>query len=560
MEDDAPVETAIAEAEARRDLPTVNDVPETIDPFKDGMLMAHQLDWIEDKAPLKIAEKCRRSGFTFAEALDDTITAATARGEGGSNVFYIGDTQEKGREFIAYCAAFARGVAGWDGAVEEFLFKDQNPDTGETREISAFRIQFASGYRIAALSSRPENIRGLQGVVVIDEAAFHRDVGEVIDAAIALLIWGGRIRIISTHNGKLNPFNELVTRTQAGKTNYSLHRITFEGVIANGLYDRVKAINPDVPPLEKWAATIREAYVDEARMREELDAIPRDAEGSALSRVQVEACKDAAIPVLRLAKKDEFKLASELARAAEIAAWIREHLKPIMDGIDINRRTVIGGDIARRGHGAVFWIAQIGAGLRREAVAVLELRNLPFANMRQILFYVLANAGRRWRASLDASGLGMQMAEEAALKFGPRVSEETFSIDWYRTHGAALVTSVEDEAMTVPADDDIITDICALAWINGVVKIPDKHETIGADGGKRHADAAIAAMLMEAAATEEPPNVDEIAAGGERDAAVSEWSGALDQTGPSIIGVGLGFEGGGGFASGPVDYLGWGEE
>ncbi|MBN8189371.1 MAG: hypothetical protein GYB50_17200 [Rhodobacteraceae bacterium] len=33
---------------------------------------------------------------------------------------------------------------------------------------------------------------------------------EVIDAVNALLIWGGRVSVISTHNGHLNAFNELV--------------------------------------------------------------------------------------------------------------------------------------------------------------------------------------------------------------------------------------------------------------------------------------------------------------------------------------------------------------
>lgn len=93
-------------------------------------------------------------------------------------MFYIGDTKEKGREFIGYVAHFAKIIAGGLHPIEEFIFKDERPD-GTTRDISAYRIQFASGYRVEALSSNPANIRGLQGTVVIDEAAYHRDVREV---------------------------------------------------------------------------------------------------------------------------------------------------------------------------------------------------------------------------------------------------------------------------------------------------------------------------------------------------------------------------------------------
>ncbi|MCR2726210.1 hypothetical protein NSP06_24420, partial [Salmonella enterica] len=84
-------------------------------------------------------------------------------------------------------------------------FEDQD-EGGKTKHITAYRIRFASGFQVCALSSRPANIRGLQGHVVIDEAAFHPDVQGVLDAATALLIWGGQITIISSHNGKNNPF------------------------------------------------------------------------------------------------------------------------------------------------------------------------------------------------------------------------------------------------------------------------------------------------------------------------------------------------------------------
>ena len=78
-------------------------------------------------------------------------------------------------------------------------------------------MRFASGFRITALSSRPENIRGLQGLVNLDEAALHKNVAKVLKSATALLIWGGRIRVWSTHRGKKNAFNQLVQDVRAGR-------------------------------------------------------------------------------------------------------------------------------------------------------------------------------------------------------------------------------------------------------------------------------------------------------------------------------------------------------
>ena len=168
----APKEPILARDETGLpdELPRGASIPADLDPLAEGILMLHQKEWLEDTSDLKIAEKGRRTGITFAEALDDTLIAAASRSAGGDNVFYIGDTKDKGREFIGYVAHFAKVIAGELHQVEEFLFEDKRDD-GTSRMITAYRITFASGYRVEALSSNPANIRGLQGVVVIDEAA-----------------------------------------------------------------------------------------------------------------------------------------------------------------------------------------------------------------------------------------------------------------------------------------------------------------------------------------------------------------------------------------------------
>jgi hypothetical protein len=41
-----------------------------------------------------------------------------------------------------------------------------------------------------------------------------------------MTMWGGQIRIISTHDGADNPFAELINDVRAGRYDYSLHRVT----------------------------------------------------------------------------------------------------------------------------------------------------------------------------------------------------------------------------------------------------------------------------------------------------------------------------------------------
>jgi phage FluMu gp28-like protein len=208
----------------------------------DGLpiLLGYQGRWVADPADVKVAEKSRRIGLTWAEAFDDVTIAGAEKSAGGMNCFYIGYNFEMAREFIAACAMWAKHLqqAVRDAASGEFLFRDSGDD-GETREIKAFRIAFASGYSIIALPSRPRSLRGMQGVVILDEAAFHDDLAGMIKAAMALLMWGGKVRIISTHFGTANPFNELVQDIRGGRKPYSPHRITLDDALADGLYRRI---------------------------------------------------------------------------------------------------------------------------------------------------------------------------------------------------------------------------------------------------------------------------------------------------------------------------------
>ena len=83
-------------AELPSELPRGAEIPDDLDPFADGILMQHQVDWLKDESELKICGKGRRTGITFAEALDDTLIAAAKRSAGGDNVFLHRRYQRQG--------------------------------------------------------------------------------------------------------------------------------------------------------------------------------------------------------------------------------------------------------------------------------------------------------------------------------------------------------------------------------------------------------------------------------------------------------------------------------
>lgn len=475
------------------------DIPDDLDPMADGVLMEHQKSWIADESDLKICEKGRRTGITFAEALDCTLIAAAQRSAGGQNVFYIGDTKPKGREFIGYAAHFAKVVSKEMLTIEDGIFFDQKDD-GTTTAIASYVIRFKSGFRIEALSSRPENIRGLQGTVVIDEAAFHRDVRNVLDAVNALLIWGGRIRVISSHNGISSPFNELLKEARAKKNPFSVHTYTFGDAVRNGLFKRVCLIKGEEWTLEKeaaWEALIRASYGNRtAKMKQELDAIPAEAEGAALTRVLIESCMTSDLPpVVRWDRPDAFKEMSDEEREAQAQEFCDDILKPLLDGLNPEREHAFGEDFARKGDKTAIIILEIGADLVRRARFVLELKNIPFDQQRDILFYVIDMVPRLMGGALDATGNGAFLAEKARQRYGECIVEVMLSQKWYSVNMTAYAEAFGDKTILYPNDADILADHQALAYVNGIIKVPDGHSTKGVDGYDRHGDTAPAGAL-----------------------------------------------------------------
>jgi hypothetical protein len=195
----------------------------------EGVLLGYQQRSLLlcSSTPLAVIEKSRRIGLTWALAALAVLGAAKQKSAGGKNTFYIGYNLDMAREFVATCAMWAEAF-GYAGAqVGEELFED-----GKGRPVQAFRIEFGSGFKIVALPSSPRSLRGMQGQIILDEAAFHDELEEMIKAAMAMLIWGGQVVVVSTHDGVANPFNLLLDEVRAGRRKGEALTITFDQAIA----------------------------------------------------------------------------------------------------------------------------------------------------------------------------------------------------------------------------------------------------------------------------------------------------------------------------------------
>ena len=451
------------------------------------VFLPYQQDWAADPAQVKVIEKSRRIGLSWSEAADDALYAAS---ESGDDVWYIGYNKDMAEEFIDDCGEWAKRYDLAAGSGEEDISTDVDKD------ILTSRIRFASGHKIVALSSRPSNLRGKQGRVVIDEAAFHDDLKELMKAAMALLIWGGEVRIISTHDGDENAFNALVKDIRAGRKKYSLHRVTFDDALAQGLYQRIclKTGQPWSAEAETvWRDEIVASYGDDAD--EELFCVPSQGSGTFLTRVLIENCMSADIPAIRYEQKDDFKYLAEDIRKSEVEAWCEDTLLPLLQDLDPRRRSYLGEDFGRTGDLTVIIPLQETQGATFRAPFTLELRNMPFKQQEQIVFFIIDRLPRFSHGSFDARGNGQYLAEVAAQKYGQnRISEIMPTETWYRENMPKYRAAFEDRTILLPKDADIIEDHRAFKIIKGVARLPEG-KTNDKSSKQRHGDSGIAGAM-----------------------------------------------------------------
>lgn len=447
-----------------------------------------------------VVEKSRRTGYSWAAGAVAALAAAATRAGGGSDVLYMGYNLEMAREFIDYVADWARQISPAAAQIQEYLFTD--PEKPE-KEIKAFRVDFASGHKVLALPSVPRALRGMQGLVILDEAAFHDDLDELLKAAFALLIWGGKVLIISTHDGDTNPFNVLVNDIRAGRKPYRLLRCTFDDALRDGLYRRICMTQgrPWSPEAEAaWRAEIIAFYGQAAD--EELFCIPSAGSGTWLSGALIEARMEPGIPVLRWDPPRDLVFWPEHLRRAAVRDWCDEHLAPVLATLDPETPHAFGWDFGRYHDLSVLWPLAIGKDLVRRTPFVLELRGVPAEEQQQALFYVLDRLPRLRAGKMDAGGQGFTTAENTMKRYGQRIEMVNLTEPWYREHTPPLKAAFEDGMITAPQDREIMDDLRLVKLVRGVARVPDLRT--GAPGKRRHGDSAIALFLAHAASRAEP--------------------------------------------------------
>lgn len=459
------------------------------------IFLPYQKEWLEDRSPLKIIEKNRRCGISWTDASDAVLDAAPSNG--WANTYYMSFNKDNCRQYIEDAGEWAKkfGEAVSDIEVrEEPLLED------DEKSITTFRITFASGAEIVGLPGVPRSLRSKQGNVVLDEAAFFDDFEGVMKAALALVMWGGRIRIISTHNGDSSPFNQLIKDIKSGKNQeWSLHRITFREAVGQGLFRRICLKKGD-----PWTQEAEDDFVEKMyriygdNADEELDVIPRASGGRYFSRGLLDYCTSEgdAVAIRRLECSDSFLHKSDFIKTKQVKDFFSREIRPLLA---VSKSPVFfGNDFGRSGDLSTYWFTREETKTSLSTFMLVELKNVPF-EQQQLFSDLVTDFLDEKRilggGAMDSRGNGQQIAEHASLRHPGAIVAVMETNAWYAKYGAELHGLMESRDFTVPDDDVSKGDFALVVLKNGIPTIPALRTEDRDRKGLRHGDCASAAML-----------------------------------------------------------------
>jgi len=469
-----------------------------------SVFLPYQAAWYARKSPLRVCEKSRRVGITWCEAARQVLLASRSRSQGGANCYYLSTSQKLGREYIDACAHWVRHLGMAASTLGAEMVDDRTA-------ISKEEIRFKSGFCIRALTSNPESMRGMGGDVIIDEAAHHLDLHELLKAAQSLGDWGDNsLTVISTHNGSENPFALLCEEIRTGEREGILSRITIEDALRDGLHRRRCLLKK-----KPWSQESEDAWLAKKLKgwgsEEEYLVIPSRNGTTFLRRDIIEACS-ILTPIHRVSKDSEHHKKAESTRISEIENWCRLNLDNDLRKIPHGQRSYVGVDFARSLNGDLSVIAVITEqrDLQKNTTMMVEMRNVPFEEQWRILRHIGKGLGKSFGGvSIDKVGNGQWLAEQATIEWGEsRVTGVRLCNEWYGANLPRFRTSFEEGTIKVPADTDVRDDLMMFEVRGGIPKMSESRRSDSKDGKKRHGDAGIALALAYSRCLGAPPDIE----------------------------------------------------
>lgn len=390
-----------------------------------AIMLPYQSAWIRDDARLKLIEKSRQIGLSWATAYAAVSRTALMGQRYDQWVSSRDDIQAQ--LFLEDCKLWAGNLKIAAEDLGEVVIDPKDRQTSYT-------LRFANGRRINSMSSNPNAQAGKRGGRVLDEFALHPDPRKLWTIAYPGITWGGAMELISTHRGSNNFFNQLVReiKEQGNPKGISLHTVTLQDALDQGFLWKLQQA---LPPDDKRQAMDEAAYFDFIRSG------AADEESFQQEYMCRPADDDAAFLDYDLIARSEYPQGID---------W-----EAIEDGT-----LFLGIDIGRKKDLTVLWlIEKLGDVFYTRRVITLQAMTKP--DQEKVIWpwiaQVLANGGR---VAIDNTGLGIGWVDDAQAKFGKyRVEGVNFTAQSKEAMAYPVRGAMEDRRLRIPYDPKVRADL-----------------------------------------------------------------------------------------------------
>jgi len=391
--------------------------------------LPYQQAWIADEARLKIMEKSRQVGISYTDAYD-SVRKVCQRGA-RLDVWVSSRDETQARLYLDDCKSWVR--------ILQLAATDLGQVVVEGTDFPAYVLEFASGLKIYSVSSNPNALAGKRGHVKLDEFALHQDQRLLYRVSKPVTTWGGQLSIISTHRGARTVFNQLISdvKERGNPMGWSLHSVPLQKAVEQGLVERINAKSGRAETRDAFLARLRAECIDEEQWLQEYCCVPADESSAFITYDLITSCEE---PDL------------QLFGFSQLEAWLQS---------PANRQRppslYLGVDVARRKDLCVLDLGEKAGDVVWDRLR-LELQGRTFSEI-ELELYRLLRLPRVKRACIDATGMGLQLAERAAERFGWKVEPVTFTASLKEELAFGLRADFEDRRLRISSSEALRADL-----------------------------------------------------------------------------------------------------
>jgi phage FluMu gp28-like protein len=440
------------------------------DPLLSKKFLPYQVVWIKDNAPVRLAEKSVRIGWTYADAYKNVRKRLEyAR----RDYLFTTKDQQTAEEYIQLCYQFAlrcnltrfamtHGLETWKCP----RFDAAGRDTGFTEEIKVGVIKFDNRSRIIAFSSNPNALRAFGGDVGMDEFAFHPAAEQLWAAAAGRVTWGYDLGLWSSSNGDDTLFHSFAREAAAGQGGWSYYRVTLLDAVEMGLVERINEM--------RSTHLSRAAFIADCRNRARLPEVfeqeylcqPRGSCAAMVPWAAIVRCqRDYPLERWHLEETPitdlfgDYQAAQQTAREANINRQLEQAFPNTFSRPAAYR---LGFDVAASGQGdlsVIYVDAEENKVLQLRALFTCRTQDWHF--LKTVLFAFMRHLPTVLGCG-DETGLGRQICWEASKAFPGRFTPVNFRTA-KQDLGLTLMNQLSVEAKRFPREPrDIAADYFAL--------------------------------------------------------------------------------------------------